>query len=72
MNLMRMLGAEPVALGDVHKSGFVAAALRELCVGLCMGHYLMNGASLGVLAGVAGRGFRPGSDRSMELHGGCM
>jgi hypothetical protein len=33
---------------------------------LCKGNYLMHRASLGVLAGVAGRGFRPGADRPVE------
>jgi hypothetical protein len=49
-----MLGAEAVAVGDMSKSGFVAAALRELSVGLCKGNYLMHRSLLGVLAGVAG------------------
>jgi hypothetical protein len=61
-----MLGAEAMAGGDVSKSGFVAAALQELSVGLCKGNYLMHRASLGVLAGVAGRGLRPGADRPVE------
>jgi hypothetical protein len=50
----------------VSKSGFVAAALRELSVGLCRGNYLMHWASLGALAGVAGRGFHPGGDPPVE------
>jgi hypothetical protein len=61
-----MLGAEAVAGGDVSKSGFVAAALQELSVGLCKGNYLMHRASQGGLAGVAGQGFRPGADRPVE------
>jgi hypothetical protein len=52
-------------VGDVGKSGFVAAALWERSIGLCKGNYLMDRASLGVLAGVAGWGFRLGSDRPM-------
>jgi hypothetical protein len=54
-----MLGAEAVAGGDGSKSGFVAAALRELGEGLCKGNYLMHPVSLGVSAGVSGQGFRP-------------
>jgi hypothetical protein len=49
-----MLGAKAVAVGDMSKSGFVAAALRELSEGLCKGNYLMHRSLLGVLAGVAG------------------
>jgi hypothetical protein len=37
------------------QSGFVAAALRELSVGLCKGNYLMDWASLGGSAGVSRR-----------------
>jgi hypothetical protein len=46
----------------------MAAALRELCIGLCKGNYLMHRASLGGLAGVAiaGWGFHPGADRPVE------
>jgi hypothetical protein len=51
--LLGMLGAEPVAAGDVSKSGSVAMELREISVGLCNGNYLMHRASLEVLAGVA-------------------
>jgi hypothetical protein len=58
-----MLGAVAEAACDVSKSGFVAAALQELSVGLCKGNYLMHRASL---AGVAGRGFGPGADRPVE------
>jgi hypothetical protein len=47
-----------IANGDVSKSGFVTAALRELSGGLCKASYLMHRASLGVLAGVASQGCR--------------
>jgi hypothetical protein len=40
----------------VSKSGFVAAAIREISVGLCWGNYQMYRASLGLLVGVSGRG----------------
>jgi hypothetical protein len=50
----------------VSKSGFVAAALLKLSIGLCKGDYLMHRALLGVLSGVAGRGFRPGVDPPVE------
>jgi hypothetical protein len=50
----------------VSTSGFVAAALQVLSVGLLNGNSLMHRASLGVLAGVAGWGFRPGADRPVE------
>jgi hypothetical protein len=63
---LAILGAQAAAAGDVSKCGFVAAALRELSLGLCKGNYLMHRASLGVLAGVAARGFRPGVDRPAE------
>jgi hypothetical protein len=61
-----ILGAEAVAGGDVSKSGFVAAALRELSAGLCKGNYLMHRAVLGWLAGVSRRGFCPGADLPVE------
>jgi hypothetical protein len=64
---LSMLCAKAVACGDVSKSGFVAAAPRELSVGLYKGDYLMHRVSLGVLAGVSGRGFRPGADRPVEV-----
>jgi hypothetical protein len=51
----------------VSKSGFVAAAIRELSVGLCRGNYQMYGASLGLLAGVSGRGFREGAAHPTEV-----
>jgi hypothetical protein len=56
VGFLGMLGAEAEAAGDASKSGVVAAALCELSVALCKGSYLMHRASLGVLAGVAGRG----------------
>jgi hypothetical protein len=43
--------------GAVSKCDFVAAAMRELSVFSFKGNYLMHRALLGVLAGVAGRGF---------------
>jgi hypothetical protein len=42
----------------VSKSGFVAAAIQELRVGLCRCNYQMYRALLGLLAGVSGHGFR--------------
>jgi hypothetical protein len=59
---LRQLGKEAEEAGrKVSKSGFVAAAIRELSVGLCRGNYQMYRASLGLLAGVSGRGFREGA-----------
>jgi hypothetical protein len=45
----------------------VAAVIRELSVGLCQGNCQMYRASLGLLAGVSGRGFREGA---AHPHGG--
>jgi hypothetical protein len=42
--------------GKVNKSGFVAAAIRELSVRLCRSKYQMYRAALGLLAEVSGRG----------------
>jgi hypothetical protein len=58
-----MQATEAAAAGDVGKSSSAAMALRELSVGVCKGNYLMHQPLLGVLAGVADQGFRPGADR---------
>jgi hypothetical protein len=50
----------------VSKSGFVASAIREISVGLCRGNYQMYRASLGLLVGVSGRGFREGAAHPAE------
>jgi hypothetical protein len=51
----------------VSKSGFVAAAIRELSVvWLCRGSYQMYRASLGLLAGVSGHGVREGAAHPTE------
>jgi hypothetical protein len=42
--LLGMLGAEAVAAGDVSKSAFVVAALRELSIDLCEGNCLNQAA----------------------------
>jgi hypothetical protein len=55
-----------IANGDVSKSGFVTAALRERSGGLCKASYLMHRASLGVLAGVVSQGCLPGADRPVK------
>jgi hypothetical protein len=61
------LGLEAKEAGrKVSMSGFVAAAIREISVGLCRGNYQMYRASLGLLAGVSGRGFREGAAHPTE------
>jgi hypothetical protein len=47
----------------VRKSGFVAAALRELGVALVQGVFFLSGRRLGLLAGMMGCGFMPGAGR---------
>jgi hypothetical protein len=50
----------------VSKSGFVAAAIRELSVGLCRAIYQMYRASLGLVAGVSSCGFLEGAAHPTE------
>jgi hypothetical protein len=51
---------------EVSKYGFVAAAIREISVGLCPRNYQMYRASLGLLVGVSGHGFREGAAHPTE------
>jgi hypothetical protein len=67
ISFLGKLGKEAEETGHkVSKSGFVAAAIRELSVGLCRGNYQMYRALLGLLAGVSRRGFREGAAHSTE------
>jgi hypothetical protein len=67
ISFLGQLGKEAEEAGrKISKSGFVAAAMRELSVGLCRGNYQMYRASLGLLAGVSGRGFREGAAHPTE------
>jgi hypothetical protein len=67
ISFLGQLGLEAKeAWRKVSKSGFVAAAIRELSVGLCRGNYQMYRASLGLRAGVSGRGFREGAAHPKE------
>jgi hypothetical protein len=67
ISFLRQLGLEAKEAGrKVSKSGFVAAAIREISVGLCRGNYQMYRASLGLLAGVSGRGFSEGAAHPTE------
>jgi hypothetical protein len=69
ISCLGQLGLEAKEAGrKVSKSGFVAAAIRELSVGLCRGNYQMYRASLGLRAGVSDHGFRVGAGCSP--HGG--
>jgi hypothetical protein len=62
MDLLSKLGDEAEGAGRrCRKAKIVSRPLRELSVGLCRGNFHMYQASLGLLAGVAGRGFRPGA-----------
>jgi hypothetical protein len=64
ISFLGQLGLE--AGRKVSKSGFVASAIREISVGLCGGNHQMYRASLGLLAGVSGRGFREGAAHPTE------
>jgi hypothetical protein len=67
ISFLGQLGLEPEEVGrKVRKSGFVAAAIRELSAGLCRGHYQMYRASLGLLAGVSSRGCLEGAAHHTE------
>jgi hypothetical protein len=67
ISFLGQLGMEAEEAGhEVSKSSFVAAAIRELSVGLCRGNYQMYRASLGLLAGVSGRWFREGAAHPTE------
>jgi hypothetical protein len=69
ISFLGQLGLEAKEAGRmVSQSVFVAAAIRirELSVGLCRGNYQMYRASLGLLAGVTGRGFREGAAHPTE------
>jgi hypothetical protein len=71
ISFLRQLGLEAKEAGHkVSKSGFVAAAICELSVGLCRANYQMYRASLGLRAGVSGPGFRVGAGCSP--HGGVV
>jgi hypothetical protein len=67
ISFLGQLGLEAKKAGrKVSKSGFVAAAIRELSVGLCRGNYQLYRASLCLLAGVSGHGFREGAAHPTE------
>jgi hypothetical protein len=67
ISFLGQLGLEAKEAGrKVSKSGFVASAIREISVGLCRGDYQMYRASLGLLVGVSGRGFREGAAHPTE------
>jgi hypothetical protein len=67
LDLLGMLGEEAEGAGrQCRKAQFVSWTLRELSVGLCKGNFHMCRASLGLLAGATGRGFRPGAAVPME------
>jgi hypothetical protein len=67
ISLLGQLGLEAKEAGrKVSKSGFVASAIREISVGLCRGDYQKYKASLGLLVGVSGRGFREGAAHPTE------
>jgi hypothetical protein len=67
ISFLGQLGLEAKEAGcKVSKSGFVAAAIRELSVGLCRVNYQMYRASLGLLAGVSGPGFCEGAAHPTE------
>jgi hypothetical protein len=67
ISVRRQLGLEAKEAGrKVSKSGFVAAGLHEISVGFCWGNYQMYRASLGLLAGVSGRGFSEGAAHPTE------
>jgi hypothetical protein len=67
ISFLGQLGLEAEEAGrKVSKSGFVAAAIRELSVGLCWGNYQMYRANLGLLAEVFGRGFLEGAAHPTE------
>jgi hypothetical protein len=54
------LGDEAAGPGGVTRAPFVAGALREISVGLCMGNFFMYRACLGMFEKASGRGFRAG------------
>jgi hypothetical protein len=67
ISFLGQLGKEAEEAGPkISKSGFVVAAIRELSVGVCQGNYQMYRASLGLLAGVSGRGFLEGAAHPTE------
>jgi hypothetical protein len=67
ISFLGQLGLEAKEAGrKVSKSGFVAASIREISVGLCWGNYHMYRASLGLLAGVYSRGICEGAAHPTE------
>jgi hypothetical protein len=67
ISFLGQLGKEAEEAGrKAGKSGFVAAAIRELSVGLCRANYQMYRASLGLLAGVSSCGFLEGAAHPTE------
>jgi hypothetical protein len=67
MDLLSKLGEEAEdTVRQCGKAHFVSWTLRELSIGLCKGNFHMYRASLGLLAGVTGRGLRLGAAFPME------
>jgi hypothetical protein len=67
LGFLGMLGAEAEGAGrQCRKAQFLSWTLQELGVGLRRGNFHMYRASLGLLAGVTGRGLRPGAAVPME------
>jgi hypothetical protein len=58
--LEHSLGAEAAGPGEVSRALFVAGALRELSVGLIWGNFLLDRASVGMLARSSGGSFQAG------------
>jgi hypothetical protein len=68
MTLLHSLGDEAAGPGGVSWASFVAGALRELCVGLIRGNFLLYRASVGMLARTSGRSFRAGLSVPTDEH----
>jgi hypothetical protein len=60
MALLHQLWDEATGPGGVSRASFVAGALREICIGLCRGNFLLYRRSIGRLARASGSHFRAG------------
>jgi hypothetical protein len=69
MKVLHALGDEAAGPGGVTRASFVAGALRENSVGLCMGNFFMSRACLGMFAKSSGTGFRAGLRVPTNEHG---
>jgi hypothetical protein len=69
MKLLHALGDEAAGPGGVTRASFVACALQEICIGLCMGNFFMYRACLGMFEKFSGTGFRAGMRVPTDEHG---